>query len=58
MNTKKIEYVEMIKGYKLNKNQVGCKWWKICATCPYSDCIKDKKFIEPPKPKKGDNKDD
>lgn len=55
MNTKKIEYVEMIKGYKLNKNEVGCEWWPLCDDCPYIDCIKGKKYkYDPPKVRKGE----
>lgn len=50
MNKGKIEYVEVVKGYKLNKKAVGCKWWELCDDCPYPDCIKGKKYVEPPKP--------
>ena len=50
MNTGKIKYVEVVKGYKLNEKELGCKWWKVCMTCPYKDCIKGKKYETPPMP--------
>lgn len=47
-NVGKITTVEAIKGYKLNKKALGCKFFKDCFTCPARDCIKGKKYETPP----------
>lgn len=48
MNVGKVTKIESVKGYKLNRKAVGCKYYKECFTCPYRDCIKDKKYKTPP----------
>lgn len=48
MNVGKIKKVESVKGYTLNAKELGCKYYPICFTCPYKDCIKGKKFETTP----------
>ena len=38
MNNGKIEYVEIIPGYKLNKNELGCEFGDNCFECKRQDC--------------------
>ena len=49
-NVGKVKTIEAIKGYKINAKALGCKYYKICYTCPYKDCIKGKKYETPPEP--------
>lgn len=48
MNVGKKKMIEVVKGYKMNENELGCKFHKVCYTCPFKDCIKDKKYAIPP----------
>lgn len=52
-NVGKIKTVETIKGYKLNRKALGCKFYKYCFTCPFRDCIKGKNYETPPEPQEG-----
>lgn len=38
MNTEPIEYVEAVKGYKLNKNELGCEYFDNCFECKRREC--------------------
>lgn len=48
MNVGKIKKVEAVKGYELNEKDVGCKYHESCFTCPYRDCIRDKRYVITP----------
>ena len=38
MNDKPIEYIEIVPGYKLNKNELGCEYFDNCFECKRKDC--------------------
>lgn len=58
MNKGKRKMIEVVKGYKLNEKELGCKYHKICYTCPFKDCIKGKKYVVPPAVPQAKNEQD
>ena len=44
MNVGKVREVETIKGYKINRKAIGCKFHPWCYDCPFPDCIRGQNY--------------